>query len=314
MRNKKKLVTFLASVLSLALLVGTWAFFNATSSIDNKLKTNSYGNRTVEEFTPEQEIEPGMEIDKVVGNTNTGDYDLVVRIKMSEVWARNDVVFISHESADADFNTITRGGISPDYTYSAEQYDFEGTNTASSDGIVDNGINADESVMYKTLDLTNWTDGGDGYWYYNNLLKPGQSTGALMTSVVLADNADMGKYNSGTFYSTVAKDDSALLAAQGLYDAAAAAYLADPTAGNKADMDEALEDLNEQYGWTDDVESLDESTITFIKAEDEISAAGGYANANYTLTVTTEVCQATKEAVDATWGSVPSSSDIDWGW
>lgn len=288
--NKKKIISFCAALLALAIIAGSWAFYSSVSKIDNELQTKEYGDRIIEEFTPKQDLEPGKEITKKVGVTNTGDYDLVVRIKMSEKWERNDQTLISFDSDNAAFNTVTNT------TYIAKQ----GNDT---DGLLTN----DETVMYKNLDLSNWTDGKDGYWYYNNKLTPGATTGNLLESVIMATNTDIGHYAPAVKYYSVA-NKATVAAAQAIAEDAQETYAKNPTADNKTALDAANAALEDAYGWTS-AKPADETTINFVKSENVIDKnAQGYSNANYTLTIITEVCQATKDAVTATWttGTVPA--------
>lgn len=275
--SKKKTIGFSVAALSMVAVVGTWAFYTSSTTINNNLHTLNYADRTIEEFTPDQNIEPGSEITKAVGVENTGDYDLVVRIKMTEKWVRDDSTIISFDSSDSAFKSVVNAD--PDYT---------ATQGSDTDGLV----TGDESVMYKNIDLTNWIEGTDGYWYYNAKLEPGQSTGELLNSLIMATNADMGSYNNAEYYSTTSKD---------VIDAAQAAYDANPTEATKAALEAA-------YNWTT-VQPTDTSTITFVKSENNIdNNLSGYANADYTLSIITEVCQATTDAVNASWtdGTVPS--------
>lgn len=278
--SKKKVTGFAAGTLALAVVAGTWAYYTSTVSINNSLHTKSYSDRTIEEFTPDQEIQPGSEIVKKVGAENTGDYALAARIKMSEKWERNSQELIHFSSDQAAFSSVTNAA--PAYT--AKQ---------GNDG--DGLLTSDESVMYKNLDLTNWIPGGDGYWYYNQKLLPGKSTGNLLNSLVMATNADMGKYVTADYYSTA--DKSTVAAAQAAYDQ-------NPNKTTKAALEAA-------YAWNI-TEPAQQSSITFMKSDSALdSVAGGYADAGYTLTITTEICQATRGAVQATWNKptdkVPSA-------
>lgn len=276
--SKKKAAGSVAGVLALTLVAGSWAYYTSTSKIDNNLHTNIYADRTVEEFTPDQEMEPGSEIIKKVGVENTGDYDLVVRIKMEESWSRGDEEMIGFVSSDDKFGSVEK----TDSGYIAEQQD-------PADGQVD----GDESVIYKNLDLVNWTDGGDGYWYYNDKLAPGAGTGELLNSIIMATNADMGKYDTPREYYSTA-DKAVVEAAKAVYEAS-----------QKTEEDKAA--LEAAYGWVS-AKPDDVSTITYIKSDNAIDQnAKGYAGADYKLSIITEVCQATRDAVSASWttGNIP---------
>lgn len=305
-RSKKRWGMFLAGITGIAVVGAAWAYFSNTATIDNKLKTeDGYGSKTIEEFTPNQSVEPGSEITKKISTTNTGAYDLVVRVKMDESWSRQNLDFISFASSSAQFNTVAKVGT----VYTATQ-------AGGVPGETDGKTAGDDSVMYKNLDLTNWMAGGDGYWYYKKLLKPGENTGDLLKSLVLATNTDMGKYTAAEYYSTVDKADPTLTAAQAAYQAALTTYQNTPNPVNLAALKQKESDLDVAYHWTT-VKPLDESTITFMKNENAIDPVdSGYAKADYKLSITTEVCQATEDAVTATWtvNPLPPLVKAAWGW
>lgn len=55
----------------------------------------------------------------------------------------------------------------------------------------------DLSVVQLDINTEDWTDGGDGYYYYNKQLRPGKVTAPLFTSVTF--RADMGnEYQKST--------------------------------------------------------------------------------------------------------------------
>ena len=83
---KKAKVKAFAGILALTLVVGSLAYFTKTMSIDNPFSTKKYGGETVEKFTPEKNWEPGAEVNKDVTVKNTGDYDVLVRVKLTEKW------------------------------------------------------------------------------------------------------------------------------------------------------------------------------------------------------------------------------------
>lgn len=303
-KTTKKLLPFVAAVLAMTLVAGTWAFYTSRSEINNELLTKKYGDKTVEEFTPKQKLQPGSEVTKEVGVTNTGDYDLVVRIKMDEKWTRGNTDFGVHASDADTFNSVaaTKDVVSGNITATDAKQANEPT------GRTDGLVAGDETVMYKNLDLTNWTfDATNGYWYYSTKLAPGLNTGSLLKSLVLANDTDMGKYDTNEYWSIVAKDNAALAAAQADYDAAVAG-------GVQATIDAAEVALDAAYNWQSGTRPADETIITFVKSDTKIDPnAGGYADAQYTLTITTEVCQATADAVEAEWTNVPASVKTGWG-
>ena len=310
--NKKKLTMFLAGLLALVLIVGSWAYYTSTTTIDNELHTLEYGNRTVEEFTPEQDWEPGETVDKSVGVVNTGDYPLVVRVKLDESWSRNSTAF----------QTIASTGKIDTVVYTAAAGPNPATWVATQTNPTDGATNNDETVVYKLLQGlvggagSTWVKGTDGYYYFRTVLTAGETTAKLLESITLASNVDLGVYVSTQWYSTVSKTTIAPL--QTAYDAAFAAHKADPTnATKKTAMETALAALETAFAWVkvaDKPVGFDETTITYKKGDNVLSSAQGYANADYVLKITTEVCQATKEAVDATWTIAAADAAIVTAW
>ena len=276
--SKRRATGFIAGMLALVLVAGTWAYFTSTSTIKNEMNTLKYGSKTIEEFTPGGDLEPGAKIDKKVGVTNTGEYDLVVRIKMDEQWSRGGTV-LKTIGATGNIDTVTYSITPVDPTYTATQ-------DSATDGLVNDDVH---SIVYKSLNAVQWVKGTDGYFYFKTKLTPNQTTATLMDFVALATNADIGKYETTAYYSTADKKT--------INDKI--------TAGTIVDAD---------YGWVT-TKPTPESSITFIKSENKLmSGFEGYASADYTLNITTEVCQATKEAVDASWAMLPADAAIKAAW
>lgn len=277
--EKRKVGALVAAALAIALVAASWAYFTSTASIDNELGTKTYGARTVENFTPGSILEPGTKINKSVGVQNTGDYDLVVRVKLDEQWSRNGVVFKSI-AFDGSIDTVIASS-GPDAWTAKQKNDTDGETPAE-----------DETVVYKELNLgTEWVKGSDCYYYYTSKLGAGKTTlSNLMESIRMASNADVGAYQQVTYYSTADRD-----------------LIAEKIAlGTIQDSD---------YGWTTTKPSP-ASLINFIRADNELIAGKlGYSDADYTLTVTTEVLQATNEAVSASWAmSAPDLASIKDAW
>lgn len=178
---KRKTKAWLAAGLSLLTVLGcTWAYYTNEAHMNNQLQTKTYGSTITEEFTPRDDWQPGQKVDKVFAVKNTGEYPLVVRVKMEETWARND---------QPAFKTIDSTTNKSDIT-TVYQPDAK-------DGKVDN----DKTVVSKDLDSTNWTfNSADGYWYYNTQLTAGNKTQALLRAITLAKDADMGKYTVTSYY------------------------------------------------------------------------------------------------------------------
>jgi alternate signal-mediated exported protein len=306
-KMKRKTAIFLAGLLALIGVVGVWMYYTNTSSIDNLLHTKDYGNRTIEEFTPEEDWEPGETITKTVGVENTGDYPLVVRVKFDEKWLRGGTPFVTIGSTTGISGTSPYIGWIDDATKSGSLYTAIHGGTAS-DGLVA----GDHTMVYKNLVGIlggSWEKGADGWYYYKSVLGAGASTSQLLDSITLASNVDLGAYISTTSYSITAPTVIAPL--KSAYDTAYAAWVATPNATTEAAKDAAWAAYEAAFAWTTTPPA---SGITYQKTETSLDPSlQGYANADYTLTITTEVIQATSDAVAATWTTAPTSIVTGWG-
>jgi len=309
MKNINKRTKIAISVLlSLTLLAATWAYFNQELNIDNQFNTANHGVETIEKFTPEQELLPGETIDKKVGVENTGDYGLVVRIRFDEKWERGGTELIAISSEDnGDFNDKINSAV----------VDGTGKVTSTQDDETDGLVADDESVIYKKLpglEDGTWVKGDDGYYYYTTILTKKAKTSSLLESITFAADADLGVYSDATVakYSVADPDDIAPL--EVAYETALANYEADPEdAALETALDAAKAALDSAYGWSES-KPADTSTITFQKVVSSVDPSkAGYSSANYTLTVITQVCQATEEAVDETWADMDAAVKAAWG-
>ena len=184
--NKK--AAALGGLAAVAVVGGTWAYFNQTAAITNPFSTGSYGGSIVESFNPSEgdNWQPGATVDKEVVAENTGNSPLLVRVKMAETWSRNDQNMIAINSEKQ-----------PDFT-EVKQADAE-------DGLVE----SDQTVVWKNLAENDaWTQGEDGYWYYKGQLAPGATTESLLESVTLDKDTDMGLYTTTYKYCTTDGKDS----------------------------------------------------------------------------------------------------------
>ena len=289
--NKK--VAAVAGLGALALVGGSFAYYFESGSLDNPLSTGKYNTQLVEDFTPPTEdMKPGVNWDKVVGAQNTGDYPVLVRIKMDEQWVRKGTTGAYKELhsilekdnsivKDDRFNTVEATvGTYPSMAVTADQVD-------DNDGLtpVD-----DKTVVFKNI-LTNgdWVDGGDGYWYWNGVLEKKGSdkdkTTALMDGLVMATNIDLGDYNTSEYYVILndgqTPDDNTTWTD--------AATITDANGDGVVDVRDI---------------AIPEGKKLFRKSESELNTdAPGYADSNYTLTITSEFVQATKDAVEEHWGA-----------
>lgn len=311
MKLNKKLVAA-GGLAAIAVIGGTWAYFNQTTAISNPLSTGTYTTSMVERFTPSTDWQPGVTVDKLVQAENTGDYPVLVRVKMDEVWTRKGATeaFATIMSANGTaFNDLKE----ENGRYIANQYTADADGDASKDGIVpaftvvapDSDFSEkDHSVVYKNLsgigtEGDTWSfNPTDGYWYYNQALAAGTAatptvTEPLMDSIRLADNVDMGKYTDGSLLDyVVSKSDTK--------DNITEAWIS----SNKTSLKDIYDGLSQE-----DKDAIDAKTSylwsrSTSKIDDTLA---GYANANYALNITTEFIQATKDAVAAEWTTAPDT-------
>ena len=181
---KKRSASLMAGLLALVLVGGTWAYYHNEGSLENKLRTKAPGGeQLVEEFTPEIEWEVGTEITKKASVENKSEVDLVVRVKMNEVWTLADGTTVAQNSKD-DTNFIDgKGQVDP----------------------ADGSTTGDGSVVTKKTTSTNWVyNSADGYWYYNAILTAGASTDNFLESITLDSATDMGLKGTIKYYTTMA--------------------------------------------------------------------------------------------------------------
>ena len=178
MRKNKK-IAGVAGLAAIMVIGGTFAYFNQTMTVTNPFDTGKYNTNVTEDFKPEdgKTWEPGAEVNKDVTVKNTGDYDVLVRVKLTEKWVNKTT-----DNIVAENTTGLKGN--------ASQID-------PADGLT----TGDYSVVEKTLDDTNWVyNDADGYWYYKINLAAKAETGKFLDAVKLLENADMGKYTVTNYY------------------------------------------------------------------------------------------------------------------
>lgn len=287
MKKMSKKATALAGLGVLAVVGGTFAYYNQTVSLENPLTTGRYKNELIEDYTPPTDhLKPGATIAKVVGAKNTGDYPVMVRIKMDEVWRNADGDIIDRHSSEGLTAFAAKAGASGEFI--AQQIDDE-------DGDVSNSAGGEDySVVRKNLTSnSNWTyNVNDGYWYYNEVLYSGEKTGNLLDSITLASNIDLGLYTQKNWYFTGnASTDKENISGWIEYD------ITDFSDRNGDNIVDAI-DMAISLGITDE-EKLFRKNESLLD-EDHT----GYADAYYTLTVTSQFVQATKAALTKEFGPI----------
>lgn len=286
MKKMSKKATALAGLGVLAVVGGTFAYYNETVSLENPLTTGHYDNELIEDYTPPtDDLKPGATIDKVVGAKNTGDYPVMVRIKMDEVWRNADGDIIDrHSSEGLDAFAAVAGKSAEEFI--AQQIDDEDGAVSNSDGDEDN------SVVRKNLTSNSkWIyNVNDGYWYYNGVLYSGEETGELLDSITLASNIDLGLYTQKNWY-----------------------FIGDAST-DKENISGWIEYDIEDY--TDAIDMAKSLNLTsgdklFRKNESLLNTDyPGYSDAKYTLTVTSQFVQATPDALTEVFGTEGSLTGL----
>lgn len=312
MTRSKKIAGLVAGIVAVSAVTGSFAYYSATHTVDNTLATLSYGDTLTEVFQPDVDWEPGEEVDKIVGVTNTGDYDIVVRVSMTETWTDADGnEIITVESTDGIAATASSGSALDNevYYFDDTYFDFQPVDETTGDqyniddGLVEYDEEDEGSVVYKELDATDWTY-SDGYWYYDYILASGDVTTSLLESITLCADTDMGTYTEVVYY-YVGTEDS--LEADDYDLAGDISWLL------FSDVTDREDDDDEVVTWAD--VTVSEGEYLHIQSISSLtSTASGYAGATYVLTITSVTCQANEDAVTATYDNLATDGDIYTGW
>ena len=261
MRKNKK-IAGVAGLAAIMVIGGTFAYFNQTMTVTNPFDTGKYDTNVTEDFKPEDgdNWEPGAEVNKDVTVKNTGDYDVLVRVKLTEKWVNKTT-----SNTVAENTTGLKGD--------ASQVDAK-------DGLT----TGDYSVVEKTLNAANWVyNDADGYWYYNKNLKAKTDTGKFLDAVKLMENADMGKYTVKNYYTK------------------AETKPAETEIGNNPDTQ-----------WVKYEGTMPEGTTHTMAVTRLDENASGYADSDYTLTITAQTVQATDAAMKDAFGLTAQPTGCNW--
>lgn len=293
--NKKKTtaVVALSALVVVGVIGGTYAYWNQTATIENPFDTGSYGTSLIEDFTPEENWQPGVEIDKEVYVENTGDQDVIVRVKLDESWTYDGQTEAYKENA----------------AEAADQTDDIGdVYTVYQDNATDGLTAADQSVVTKYFsDSTYWTDGEDGWYYYTVNLASGAYTDSWLTSVELLDDADMGAYETKTYVTTDAELDEDTVWYEYDLEEGMPMYVGTDGAFYYSEA-EAEDDGNAAFVQ----HSKSENALALDSEGDEVGL--GYSSSDYVLTITVETVQATTDAVETVFGTGTTEESYAENW
>lgn len=287
---KKKTKVAVAGLATVALVGGTFAIWQATTTVNNPFSTNAYSADTVEKFNPADgdDWQPGETVDKQVGAVNTGDYPVYVRMKLNETWSRDSQTFVNTDSGE---RAIDPQHLSSDKIMNVFQKDPD-------DGAANDIV--DDSVVHKNgFNSSNWILGEDGYYYYKDILDPDEVTESLITSVTLDKDADMGQYveNETVYWITCDEDYIGLSVQQALESQYDSNYLTYDVIAAKEDLGsiEGIVTGDEKETIKNYVSYLEKTTekeyAVFTKDGQSLGNNKGYADADYVLTITADFAQ-----------------------
>lgn len=146
-KRKKNIVKLISVLLLVLLAVGigtTGATISHRMKLTNQIRTPTVSTEIKEEFDPGTP-ENGKKT-KIVRFKNSGTADIFIRVAYSETWSYREgeeLLFLPNQS---------------------EGYDI---------------VEKSWTQNWRT----EWQDGGDGWYYYKKVLKPGQDTEAVLKSV-----------------------------------------------------------------------------------------------------------------------------------
>ena len=243
--------TALAGAAALAVIGTTLAYYNQTLEVKNELGTKRYSSELVEKFTPDDGIEPGSEINKDVAVKNTGDYDLVARIRYEDIWDGEEQPSTSGTLANKAY--VTGDTI---LTYGPEKV----------------------AKLLDATEGTKWELAADGYYYCKEIIPAGGSV-KFLDKLIVDPQLDMVGEAQVTYHYTRSETE--------------------PTATGESALDAAT-----MWVAADSEEDIPDDT-TFRKTVSE-PGEDSYADKGYSLTIITEVLQASAAAVEsAGWTNCP---------
>ncbi|MGG7097116.1 BsaA family SipW-dependent biofilm matrix protein [Clostridium sardiniense] len=149
----KKVGLTLGIILLFTTTVASLAYFSSKESKKNKFTIGSISTEINENFDKDsaKDVSRNEEIKKVVSIKNTGKNPVIVRVIINPQW---------------DEEKDESGKVTKLTTSASNQVQLNFANTWKEDWIKDN----------------------DGYYYYNKILNPGESTSDLLKSISLKNN------------------------------------------------------------------------------------------------------------------------------
>lgn len=199
--NKKKVSALLiAGILSIGAIGGTLAWFTSQDSVTNAFQTGSTNNpgntdggiKIDEDFekSDAENMTPGDKVKKEVSVTNTASYNQLIRAKIEKVWKDSKGNVVTHYIISEGKAKDKQGS---DVTVPTIQY----LNLTEEESIPNEAKLLNKDLIILNLDISGWINNNDaglgndgGYYYYNSVVNPKQSTSQLLKSVTLSGEAD----------------------------------------------------------------------------------------------------------------------------
>ena len=158
--KRKLLILSVLAICIATLAAGTLAYFTSEGKAHNVITTGGV-DIEVREWANDDKTEPFEDLTGVMPGTSATKIAEVANTGASEAWIRVGVE-----------KDIRLPEIDPE-------------------------VEIDPDVVALDIDTVHWTDGGDGYFYYNEPVKPGEVTAPIFTAVTF--KPEMGnEYQNAT--------------------------------------------------------------------------------------------------------------------
>jgi len=267
-RKSKRNLFAVVGLAVVVLIAGTIAYWSQTSTIDNPFDTGKFGATVIEHFKPDdgESWQPGVKVNKEVLVDNTGDQDMIVRVRLDETWTYKGQTTPYKDSSSFPSGQTVYG---PPYQPSA------------TDGLTA----ADGTVVLKTFATpsTNWIAGAGGWYYYRTNLKGGTQTDKWLESITLISDVDVGNLETRYY---VSPSTSTNLWYE--YTGKMPAYI------NASGVEVAKDAPGAQQV----LRNKSEVSYAVVSGQQ----LKGYSDSDYVLKVTVQTVQATQDAVNAMFG------------
>ena len=294
---KKIRIAALAGLAAVFAVGGSLAYFNQNLEAVNELTVGAYNTTVTENFNPQdgKNWEPGGTVKKEVFVKNEGDIPALARVWFTETWTRDGETEPLNviSSKKTDENNQLLPGINPDEERFTTPYQNK-----LPDGSPDGETTGDWTVVLKNLNLGSYWQYNkeDGCYYYTQTLNPDTVTESpLLKDITLIEDVDMGKTQEIKYYSTAE----------------------DPT-----------DEIGDENGWIQFSPDKNGNPVSETELPEEITkkikhfrsditgvvGSEGYSGAKYTLSVTGQTVQATRSAVEATFGESIDDLAEQQGW